>query len=274
MFAPASPPTPVTSSAAASGPTVNDASNDIVIEIAPVPVVDEGSVRRSKQSIRLDNASDQVVRTWILWILDIVHSHHSITSSANKGKLFRSMFENHPCAESFGSFSKGKIRYIINHGLAVYFRNIFMNELRPSDRLPPRFVSCFDESFNTVTYSKQLDLHLLYFDEKIRQVHCVYVGSQFMGHGTAVDTMVEFKNCHGELDIINNLVQLSMDGPNVNWLFHKDLENYRKEVNPKSPLLLVMGSCGIHVLNGAYKTAHTKETDWDVMKTLKQLIVS
>ena len=62
LFAPASPPTPVTSSAAASGPTVNDASNDIVIEVAPVPVVDEGSVGRSKQSIRHDNASGQVVR--------------------------------------------------------------------------------------------------------------------------------------------------------------------------------------------------------------------
>ena len=40
-----------------------------------------------------------------------------------------------------------------------------------------------------------------------------------MGHGTAHDIMNEFKKAHKDLDIVNNLIQLSMDGPNVNWAF-------------------------------------------------------
>ena len=47
-----------------------------------------------------------------------------------------------------------------------------------------------------------------------------------------------------------------MDGSNVNWAFHEDLESYRKIEDPKAPSLLNIGSCGLHVLHGAYKTGH------------------
>ena len=73
---------------------------------------------------------------------------------------------------------------------------------------------------------------------------------------------------HGKLDIVHNLVQLSMDGSNVNWAFHEVLESYCKIEDPNAPTLLNIGSCGLHVLRGAYKTGH-KKTDWEVEKTLK-----
>ena len=47
-----------------------------------------------------------------------------------------------------------------------------------------------------------------------------------MGHGTVHDIMNEFKEAHKDLHILNNLTQLSMDGPNVNWAFLDSFEEY------------------------------------------------
>ena len=59
-----------------------------------------------------------------------------------------------------------------------------------------------------------------------------------------------------------------MDGPHVNWSTLEVLAEYRKTENPNSPEILNIGSCGIHVLHGAYQTAHGT-TNWEVGKTLK-----
>ena len=79
------------------------------VPTAPVPAPVEGNSTGSsivdtgvQKKIRLDTASEEVVISWILWGLDIVQSHHSLNSSANKGKLFMRMFKNHPIAQSFG----------------------------------------------------------------------------------------------------------------------------------------------------------------------------
>ena len=89
-----------------------------------------------------------------------------------------------------------------------------------------------------------------------------------MGHGATDNIMDDFKKVHGKLDIVHNLVQLSMDGPNVNWTFDEVLESYRKIEDPNAPSLLNTGSCDLHILHGAHKTGHEK-TDWEVEKTSK-----
>ena len=75
-----------------------------------------------------------------------------------------------------------------------------------------------------------------------------------MGHATVSDMMEDFKKTHNGLDFINNLVQLPMDGPNINWAFLEELEKYRKLENLKVPSLIVLGSCELHVVHGAHKT--------------------
>ena len=73
---------------------------------------------------------------------------------------------------------------------------------------------------------------------------------------------------HEGLVIVHNLFQISMDGPSVNWVRVDVICEFRKSKDPNSPELLNTVSCGIHVLHGAYQTAHgTKE--WEVGKTLK-----
>ena len=224
---------------------------------------------QSPLTMYLTNAPQEVLKAWILWCLHVVHSHQSVNSSGEKGDLFRLMFPDSKIAVKFGVLCSTKIAYIINHGIAPYFKKIIMNELIPrGPRLPPKFTSCFDESFNKATFSKQMDVHILYFNEKTKLIERVYIGSQFMGHATHTDTMEDFKKAHEGLDIVHNLVQVSMDGPHVNWAFMDVLAEYRKTQDPQSPELINIGSCGIHVLHGAYGTAQGV-TDWEVAKTLK-----
>ena len=75
--------------------------------------------------------------------------------------------------------SPTRLSYAINFGFAPYFKATFMNDLIPLKRslqLPPKCVSCFDDSLNKVVYSKQMDLHIIYFDEINRQIKRVYIG--------------------------------------------------------------------------------------------------
>ena len=130
--------------------------------------------------------------------------------------LFQEMFSDNRVAQKF-SVSLAKLSHMINHGLAPYFKAEFLNKLTPKcPRLPVKFVSAFDESFNRVSTTKQMNVHIIYFDEATNRVKRIYLNSQFMGHATVSDMMEDFKKAHNGLDIINNLVQLSMDGPNVN----------------------------------------------------------
>ena len=216
----------------------------------------------------LNNAMPEVLKSWILWALHVVHSHQSLRSGGGNGELFQAMFPDSQIAQQF-NLCAAKLSYIINHGLALYFKNNIINELVPKGpRLPPRFTSCFDESFNKVTLSKQMDIHILHYNEEINMVQRNYIGSQFMGHAMANDTLADSKKAHKELDIVHNLMQLSMDGPHVNWAFMDQLKEHRQTEDPNAPDLVNIGSCGIHVLHGGYKTAHGV-TDWEVQKTLK-----
>ena len=88
------------------------------------------------------------------------------------------------------------------------------------DLVSPHCLCLVSMKVSTVTYTKQMDIHTLYFNETTKLVERSYLGSQFMGHATHTDTMDDFKEAHKGLDIVvHNPEQLSMDGPNVNWKF-------------------------------------------------------
>ena len=113
-------------------------------------------------------------------------------SPGGKSELLQVMFLHSEIAQKF-KMSSANLAYVINHGLAPYFKMRIIQELAPkSPRLLPKLTSSFDESFNKVSCSKQMDIHVFYFDETKRNVQTVYLGSQFMGHG-AVDDMLDFK---------------------------------------------------------------------------------
>ena len=159
------------------------------------------------------------------------------------------MFKGHQSAEEFG-MSPARLSYVVTFGLAPYFKSTFMNNLIPlkgSLRLPPKCVSCFDESLNKVVHSKQTDVHIIYLDEINKQVKRVYIGSQFMGHAAVDDMIKDFREAHNGLDYVMNFIQFLMDGPNTNWAFHQAASDLRKSENPCAPDLLEIGSCGLHL---------------------------
>ena len=61
------------------------------------------------------------------------------------------------------------------------------------------------------------------------------------------------------------MLQVSMDGPAVNWKFFEALMNYRSEC--ELPQLINIVSCSLHTVHGAFKTA-VESTSWEIKQTL------
>ena len=76
------------------------------------------------------------------------------------------------------------------------------------------FVISFDESFNEELEKEQMDFIGRYF--KDGEVKSGYLSSDFLGQTTAKDLKGAFEECTEKLDL-KNLIQVSIDGPNINW---------------------------------------------------------
>ena len=120
-----------------------------------------------------------------------------------------------------------KLGYIIQFGLAIYYIKILFSFLLPKFGVYPRFVLCFDNAFNRISKRKQMDVHDIYFDEAKQKVVRSHIGSSFMGQANADETYKSFKDVHGDLDLTHNLIQISMDGPNVIWAAIKIIDENR-----------------------------------------------
>ena len=163
------------------------------------------------------------------------------------------MFPGHPVAETF-SCGETKCRYLCQFGLAPHFSSLLKSRLSKDSE----YVLLFDESMNSKTKNKQLDMHvrLRHHDH----VHTRYLTSQFIGHAAANDLLEHFNSSTSDLRR-SGLLQVSMDGPSVNWSFYDKLG---KEMKDECDMgLLNIGSCGLHVIHGAFQTgAH--ETGWAI----------
>ena len=77
-----------------------------------------------------------------------------------------------------------------------------------------------------------------------------------------------FEECTKKLDLKNH-IQVSMDGPNVNWKM-LDLIVKDRNSNETYPNLLDVGSCSLHVVHGTFRTGFaTKTTSEKVYKEKK-----
>ena len=222
--------------------------------IQPTLMTSFASSSSAKSQSTIALPSLQVKKTTILLGLKCVMSHLSQRCIESFVELFPILFPDS----------------IIQFGLAVYYKKLLFSSLLPGVGVKVRFVSCFDEAFNQISKRKQMDVHVIYFDESKQKVVRSYIGSSFMGHADAGDTFEHFKDVHGDLDLTHNLTQISMDGPNVNWKTIKFIDENRKLDDPECNNLLCIGSCGLHVLHGAFGTAQ-KVAEWDVDKFCKNI---
>ena len=87
-----------------------------------------------------------------------------------------------------------------------------------------------------------------------------------MGHATDADLEKKFKEGLGSLPLAK-LMQISMDGPSVNMKF---LDSMKSNVSDDQRKLIDIGSCGLHVLHGAFRTGHDK-AGWAINDFLRAI---
>ncbi|GBM43030.1 hypothetical protein AVEN_215164-1 [Araneus ventricosus] len=225
--------------------------------------VSPSSPKSANQNSIIDPAAarQDVLDAEILWCLKLVKSHFSYNSCNNVGKLFSKMFHDSIIARQF-SLSERKAAYICHFGIAPYFQNQVYEDLKQLSH----FTVLFDETLNKTNQQKQLDLHIRYWS-KDNRVTTRYLTSIFMGHATASNILDAFKIALAKLDL-KKLVQISMDGPSVNWCFYEHFqEDLKKEHDIKC---INIGSCGIHILNNAFQKG-ASSTEWDISSVLVAL---
>lgn len=190
----------------------------------------------------------------ILWALNTVKSHHSYKSNENIGQLFRKMFPDSSIASRFSCGEKKSAYYAV-FGLAPHFKNNLLDQLKQNDC----YVLLFDESLNHMRQSKQIDVHVRFWTLG-GLVKTMFLTSVFLGHATAKDL---FENLYAAISPLklSNVLQISMDGPNVNWKLYEMMQEHC--TNEYGKKLLNIGSCGLHVAHNAFRQGF-ESINWDV----------
>ena len=244
------------SESSSSKPSIPLASQESVVS----PKISESS--KTMQSYIDDKES--VAKAEILWAINVVTQHQSFNSSNYSSTLFQAMFPDSDIAKQF-TCAKTKLMYLSVFGLAPYYEQKFLNTL---DNVPYYSLS-FDESFNKVTKNEQMDFSIRYWDDESHQVQDQYFTSKFIGHATANDLLKCFKEAIAKLKP-QKILQISMDGPNVNKKFYKDLIVEREASDLNLPCLIDLGTCGLHVVHGALRKGFDN-TGWKLDRLLRSL---
>ncbi|XP_063226873.1 uncharacterized protein LOC134541567 [Bacillus rossius redtenbacheri] len=205
--------------------------------------------------------NDSVVHAEIIWCLNMILSHNSMRNAASSVNLFPIMFPDSQIACKM-QLQRTKLAYSIVHGLAPHFHKELIRKLKECKYC----VVGFDESLNKVAQKGQMDITVRFWSENNLRTH--YFGSAFLEHSSASDLVKAFVEALSEVDM-KKILQISMDGPHVNFKFLRDL---KEEIvtSENDPSFLDIGSCGLHTLHCAFKAA-IKATDWKIVEFLRAL---
>ena len=107
----------------------------------------------SKKQVGIDNlmVSNTTTKAEIRWVLNMVCSRYSKSSSSNVNGLFAAMFPDSKIAKNFQCGST-KTSYVTTYGLAPYFHSLLLQKI---SSLPHQVVS-FDESLNDSVQKGQM----------------------------------------------------------------------------------------------------------------------
>ena len=205
---------------------------------------------------------NEVTEAELRWLHKLVLGHLSFNSCTQLPLLFKSMFKDSDVAGQL-RLGPDKARYVVCFGLAPFYFDTLISKY-----FPTQFSLSFDEAFNAVSNSAQLDLHITFIDTDTNLVTRRYLDSMFLSHTCAVDLGRNVKACLDRFNWHGNLISVSMDGPNVNWSLMELLKSEMKERDPNGHQLLEIGSCGLHVVHGAYGAGH-KSVPWNIAGFLR-----
>lgn len=175
------------------------------------------------------------------------------------------MFSDSKIASSM-QLQRTKISYVVTCGIAPFFKSELLQDVQKCDY----FSVGFDESLNKISQSGQMDINVRFWNSTTNKICTHYYNSVFIGHSCAEDILKAFLTGIDGLDV-NKILQISMDGPNVNKKFFNNLKSYLKDNgNVNSPVILDLGSCGLHTVHNAFR-AGIKATKWDIVSYLRSL---
>lgn len=203
---------------------------------------------------------EQSSKAEILWALKLVASHSSFNAFNDIAELFTNMFTDSEIAKKC-TLGRTKMSYIICYGLAPFFQQSLQKSVSNK-----KFVVCFDEALNRISQKCQMDLIIRYWCDSTNRVSTRYWNSVFLRRTTAQELFENFKEVLSSLDI-QLLLQISMDGPNVNLKFLKNVKELLSESDCK---ILDLGTCGLHIIHGALQHGH-KSTAWKVDVVLRAM---
>ena len=207
---------------------------------------------------------ESTLKSEILWSLHTTMRHNSYRSNDEIPSLFQAMFPDSDIARNF-SFGRTKASYMTRFGLGPYFHDLLTQE---AGRSEDGYVVLFDESLNKITKTCQMDVYIRLWDVN----ECVttrYFTSKFLGHAKSEDLLVHMNEAITDLEL-RKIVQIGMDGPNVNWSFVRKFKDDVKTRTQSGETFLDIGSCGLHTIHGAMKDG-LKETGWKIDEFLKSL---
>ena len=177
-----------------------------------------------------------VVRAEIVWALKFFMSPFSLTLCLELNDLLKCMFPDSQVASKF-SLSKTKCSYIINFGLASCFIEILLSQIKASSF----FVISYDESLNKILQIEQMDCIIRFWNNKTGVVCSRYFDSKFLLWPNSKNLFEKPLESTKSLDL-SKLLQLSMDGPNVNWDVLKLMSNFLSK-NQSCFAFEIMSNC-------------------------------
>ena len=153
-------------------------------------------------------------------------SHYSLRSCLGISTLFQRMFNDSIVAEKF-SISKTKCGYYINYGLAPFYRDTLINDIKKA----PFYTVLFDETLNKILQEEQMDLYIRYWSETENIVKTRYFDSQFLKRPNAENVAKSIEASLSKHKIPKEKkINLEMDGPSTNWLVLQKIAESRSEV--------------------------------------------
>ena len=109
----------------------------------------------------------------IRWVLKVIQPRYSQRSCDDINELLQVIFPGHKIIEKFPC-GRTACGYIINHGLAPYFVELLLEEVK----LSPKYVLYFDESLNKKLQKGQMDILVRYWDyEKTIATYLLIISS-------------------------------------------------------------------------------------------------
>ena len=112
-----------------------------------------------------------------------------------------------------------------------------------------------------------MDIHIRFWDSENSLVKTSYFDSQFM-YSANQDNLYQSITRSIESLPETNINQLSMDGPNTNWVVLKKFIAAREEND--EPKLAEIGSCNLHIVSGSLN-AGINASDWKVNEVMKAM---